>query len=48
MDSIGDKTPFEFELKMQEDGRYGMPLDDGNWNGKMHLCYNNCNLLFDE
>lgn len=33
MDSIGDRTPFEFELKLQEDGRYGMPLEDGTWNG---------------
>jgi len=33
MDGIGDRTPFEFELKLQEDRRYGMPLDDGTWNG---------------
>lgn len=33
MDSIGDKTPFEFEVKLQEDGRYGMQLEDGTWNG---------------
>jgi len=33
MDLIGDRTPFEFELKLQEDRKYGMPLDDGTWNG---------------
>jgi len=33
LENISNRTSFEFVLKLQEDGRYGMQLDDGNWNG---------------
>ena len=45
LENVSDRTTFEFVLKLQEDGRYGMQLDDGNWNGKKQAQYFNFDLI---